>query len=234
MAGHLCRERQQRGVPRWCRSCSGKDQLILIPGTKPTGHLYGGLLKAIIESLLTNKVEPDPMDQDLSTPLLCAVENKHTPAIQLLLKRDRITLHILAQNGDLAPLLFLLTEGSNVNARNIDGRTPLHNAARSGHVDIARELIRWKADINCKDTDGKTPLLLALEGKRHGLVQLLLRHSAQTKDIMSAQWLNAYEKERSEVVVELSQSSCGKQSLLFVEAHQVNVLSQMGLARRLL
>jgi ankyrin repeat protein len=190
--------------------------------------------KAVIESLLAKKVEPDPMDQDLRTPLLCAVENKHTLAIQLLLQRDRITLHILAQDGVLPPLQFLLTAGSNVNARNIDGRTPLHNAAKSGHIDIARELICWKADINCKDTDGKTPLLLALEEKRHGLVQLLLEHSAQTQDIMSAQWLDAYEKGRSEVAVELSQSSCGKQSLLFVKAHQINVSSQMGLARRLL
>jgi ankyrin repeat protein len=188
----------------------------------------------IIELLLEYKVEPDPIDQDLCTPLLCAMKNKHASAIELLLKRDKNTLHILAQDGVLDPLQFLLTEGSNVNARNIDGRTPLHTAAKSGHVDIARELICWTADINCKDTDGKTPLLLALEGKRHGLVQLLLKHSAQTKDVMSAQWLDAYEKEQSEVVVELSQSSCGKQSLRFIEAHQVNVLSQMGLARRLL
>lgn len=190
--------------------------------------------KDVIKSLLEKKVNPNSRDQDLRTPLLCAVENKHTAAIELLIQKDSITLAILAQDGALFPLRFLLTEGSNVNVSNNKGRTPLHNAARSGHVDIAEELIIWKADINCKDIDDKTPLLLALDGKHHGLVQLLLKHSARTKGIMSAQWLDAYDKGQSEVVVDLSQSSCGKLSLQFVKAQQVNVPSKMRPARQLL
>lgn len=190
--------------------------------------------KAVIQSLLAKKVNPNSRDQDLRTPLLCAVENKHTAAIELLIGRDTITLPILAQDGALFPLRFLLTAGSNVNVSNNKGRTPLHNAARSGHVDIAEELILWKADINCKDTDDKTPLLLALDGKHHGLVQLLLQYSARTKGIMSAQWLDAYDKGQSEVVVDLSQSSCGRLSLQFAKAQQLNVSSKVRSARQLL
>jgi ankyrin repeat protein len=190
--------------------------------------------KAVVESLLVNKADPNSMDQDLRTPLFYAVKNKCAAAIALLIKRDRITLHILAQDGALAPLRDLLTEGSNVDGRDTNGRTPLHIAARSGYVDIAEELVCKKADINCKDTDGKTPLLLALEGKHRSLVESLLEHSAQTKDIMSAQWLDAYGKGQSKVVVELSQSPRGRQSLQFVEAQQLNMSSKIGRARRLL
>lgn len=191
--------------------------------------------EAVVKSLLVKKVNPDLMDEDRCTPLLCAVKNQRVAAtIQLLIKRDKFTLHILAQDGDLIPLEFLLKQGSKVDGRNIDGRTPLHIAARSGHVAIAQKLICNKADINCKDTDGKTPLVLALESKHHSLVELLLKHSAQTTDIMSGQWLDAYGKGHSEVVVNLSQSSCGKQSVLFVKAPQLNTLCNMGPARRLL
>jgi ankyrin repeat protein len=107
-------------------------------------------------------------------------------------------------------------------------------AALSGHSNIAEELIRRKADIDCKDTNGKTPIGLGLEQRQQDIIQLLLKHDAQTRGIMSTEWLDAYNRGPSDVVVDLSQLSCGMKSLQFLKAQHVKMSAETGLTRRLL
>ena len=63
----------------------------------------------------------------------------------------------------LDTLVKLLQRGSNVDAVDVDGRTPLHIAAQSGLADAVNVLIQMNASVEVKDKNGKTPLEVAFE-----------------------------------------------------------------------
>jgi ankyrin repeat protein len=67
-------------------------------------------------------------------------------------------IHDAAKNGDLAGVQAELDKGVDVNAKNVDGETPLHWTASAGHKEIAELLIANGADVNAKDKGGWTPL----------------------------------------------------------------------------
>jgi ankyrin repeat protein len=188
----------------------------------------------IVKSLLaTKRINPELIDTDGHTPLSCAIDNGHSAIVSLLINKDRVTLHKLAQKGTFASLRSLLKSGMDVNIKDADGRTPLHIAALSGRVNIAKELINWGADIDCKDVNGKTPLRAALRQAQQDIVQLLLQHSAQTENIMLAEWLDAYKQSASDNIFVLSHMSCGKKSVQFVETRRVKMSNGTGPTRQL-
>lgn len=65
-----------------------------------------------------------------------------------------------------------------INARNLAGKTALHEAARTGNLAFVRTLIASKADINAVDETGKTPLTDAIQGNQTAAVQMLLDSGA--------------------------------------------------------
>ena len=56
--------------------------------------------------------------------------------------------------GDQTSVQSLIDTGANVNAKDNDGRTPLHRAAYKGHDNIAKLLLKNKADENAKNIIG--------------------------------------------------------------------------------
>jgi len=72
-------------------------------------------------------------------------------------------LHIVAQfNTNVDFLRCLISQGADVNAREISGATPLHLAVSyNPHVEIAKYLIRHGADLNAKNLDGNKPIDVA-------------------------------------------------------------------------
>ena len=46
--------------------------------------------------------------------------------------------------------------GTDVNAKDGDGWTPLHWTARWGRLEVVKVLLEHGADVNAKDNDGKT------------------------------------------------------------------------------
>ena len=93
-----------------------------------------------------------------------------------------------SESGDLAGVQVLLDKGANVNAKDDEGFTPLHQAAEWGHIEIVELLIASGAYVNAQITDippegafipltGMTPLDLAgFECGCPEIVELLTKH----------------------------------------------------------
>ena len=71
------------------------------------------------------------------------------------------TLHDAAARGDAADATRLLDRGSDVDARDVEGQTPLHRASRSGSAPLVDLLIRRGAAVGARDSTLRTPLHVA-------------------------------------------------------------------------
>ena len=73
------------------------------------------------------------------------------------------TLHKACIDGDVRLVQRLLRENPlDVNARNENGRTPLHLAAVKGSDEITKLLLQCSADPRCRDNNGHTALMVRL------------------------------------------------------------------------
>ncbi|KAL1203103.1 Acyl-CoA-binding domain-containing protein 2 [Cardamine amara subsp. amara] len=94
------------------------------------------------------------------------------------LKIDAI--HGFAREGEVENLLKSIESGIPVNARDSEGRTPLHWAIDRGHLDIAKVLVEKNADVNAKDNEGQTPLHYAVVCDREAIAEFLVKQKANT------------------------------------------------------
>ena len=69
-----------------------------------------------------------------------------------------VNIHEAARTGNIEAVKQHIAAGTDVNAKDKYGETPLHNAAHGGHKEIAELLIAKGADVNTKIEDGETPL----------------------------------------------------------------------------
>ena len=68
-------------------------------------------------------------------------------------------IHEFAQKGDLEGLKTLIEKDpALVNAKDNDGRTPLHWACRGVHLDVVKFLVEKGADVNAEDSNKIVPL----------------------------------------------------------------------------
>ena len=82
---------------------------------------------------------------------------------------------------------LLLAHKADINARDEDGRTPLHDAATGlpqgdnpdGPQKAIKLLIALKADLNARDKQGLTPLGLALKEKKLKAAAVLRQQGAK-------------------------------------------------------
>ena len=90
-----------------------------------------------------------------------------------------------AEYGNIETIKHHLANGTDVNAQDFDGWTPLHWAAMEGHKKIAELLIANGADVNLKNMDSNTPLQYAAMAGQTGIAKLLLIKEADlnTKNI---------------------------------------------------
>ena len=82
----------------------------------------------------------------------------------------------VADGGDAELARMLITAGSDVNARQRHGWTPLHGAADGGDPELVRLLLARGADPNARNDNGDTPLDVARE-KRHVEAAALIHHA---------------------------------------------------------
>lgn len=82
--------------------------------------------------------------------------------------------------GDISKVRDFIEKGTDVNAKNTVGDTPLHYAAKSGSAgkDIIELLIAKGIDVNAKNNKGQTPVDIAASRNRSEVVKLLIEKGA--------------------------------------------------------
>ncbi|XP_038686760.1 acyl-CoA-binding domain-containing protein 1 isoform X2 [Tripterygium wilfordii] len=93
------------------------------------------------------------------------------------LKMDAI--HAFAREGEVDNLLKCIESGVSVDAKDSEGRTPLHWAVDRGHLNIVEKLVGRNADVNTKDNEGQTPLHYAAVCEREVVAEFLVKHNAE-------------------------------------------------------
>ncbi|HIM70910.1 MAG TPA: ankyrin repeat domain-containing protein [Gammaproteobacteria bacterium] len=72
-------------------------------------------------------------------------------------KAQDISIGDAAFDGNIKAVQQHIAAGTDVNAKDEKGATPLHGAAFTGRMEVVELLIENGADVNAKDEDGGTP-----------------------------------------------------------------------------
>jgi len=98
-----------------------------------------------------------------------------------------ISIHQAAMYGSTITVSRHLAAGTDVNARDEKGGTPLHFATGWDRKEIVELLIDAGADVNAKDDIGDTPLDVAIQLKQTEIAELLGKHGGKTRKKLEAE-----------------------------------------------
>ena len=100
-------------------------------------------------------------------------------------KASDISIHDAVEKGNIEAVKQHIAAGTDVNAKDEDGGTPLHYAVFEGHKEIAELLIDNDADVNVKDDNkGFTPFYISIGMGQKEISELLLANGAD----VNAKW----------------------------------------------
>lgn len=94
-------------------------------------------------------------------------------------------LHQAAQHGDIFAIRKLVTEGADVEARDISLRTPLHIAAFASHEGAVSALIEAGADLDAYDSEDYDILTIAAVAGDLEMLDLILALGANAGNVTS-------------------------------------------------
>jgi outer membrane biosynthesis protein TonB len=98
-----------------------------------------------------------------------------------------ISIHEAAKDGNIKAVKQHLAAGTDVNAKDKGGGTPLHSAAFEGHKEIVELLTAKGADVNAKIAILGTPLDWAIRRKHPETADLLRKHGGKTGEELKAE-----------------------------------------------
>jgi ankyrin repeat protein/beta-lactamase regulating signal transducer with metallopeptidase domain len=140
--------------------------------------------KDVVELLISKGADVNAEDGEGHTPLYGAAMLGRKDLVELLTAKGAApesTIHCAALLGNLAKVKRFIEDGTDVNAKDKGGQTPLFWAVLAGNNDVAKFLIDKGADVNAKDKDGSTALHLVVCSrgkKKKDAVELLLSKGA--------------------------------------------------------
>jgi uncharacterized protein len=116
--------------------------------------------------------------------------------------------------GHTAAVEALLDKGSDVNARDQNGWTPLLEAVFGGHADTVRVLLDRGANVNATDQTGWTPLMEAAAKGHTEVIKILLAYGAavNARTVKSRTALSVTAKGNHEIVRLLKGTDLNRQS----------------------
>ena len=89
-------------------------------------------------------------------------------------------------SGDKIASHLFIASGMDLNAKNSEAWTAVHNAAQEGHVEILKELLERHAEASPRWSDGTTPLMIAVDRHHHEVVRILLKYGANPNETLTA------------------------------------------------
>ncbi|PSN51182.1 hypothetical protein C0J52_06044 [Blattella germanica] len=107
---------------------------------------------------------------DLLLSLECDVDGFNEEGETLLLEA------VMGKNEEIA--IKFLKHGTNPNAKDIYGNTPMHYAAGKELTNVVECLLELKCNFDCTNTEGETPLLKAIKQRNEEIAIKLLRVGA--------------------------------------------------------
>jgi ankyrin repeat protein len=105
-------------------------------------------------------------------------------------------LHIVAKNGNLTYLRFLLAKGANPDIQDSRGYTPALYAVEAGSVEAINALAARNANLNLGNSRGETPLIRAVQTRNVDMVRALVEAgaSADQTDVIAGMSARDYAK----------------------------------------
>jgi ankyrin repeat protein len=98
-------------------------------------------------------------------------------------KAPDISIHDAAKKGNIEAVKQHIAAGTDVNAKDYRGWTPLYFAASRGHKEIAELLVDKGADVNAKSDGDWTPLFTAALNGHKEIAELLIAKGANVNAI---------------------------------------------------
>ncbi len=135
----------------------------------------------IVEQLINNGADVNAEDTRGLTPYYWAVMQGRKDFVELLATKGATpvsTIHLVARAGDLEKVKAFIEEGTDVNAKDKSGETPLFSAVLADDNDVAKFLIDKGADVSAKDNSGDTPLHAVMSRGENDVVDLLIAKGA--------------------------------------------------------
>ncbi|MEI7831838.1 MAG: ankyrin repeat domain-containing protein [bacterium] len=154
----------------------------------------------IVDALLDAGADPNIIDGNGWTSLDAAAwYGQEDVVVKLLahkanpnsaMRREKLTpLHSAIIIGSAAPATLkgdgltmareLIAKGADVNAKDINGDTPLHFAVRQGGAKAVDFLIANKADVNARNNNNESPLRLAVAWGQQAIADVLAKNGGK-------------------------------------------------------
>jgi hypothetical protein len=105
-------------------------------------------------------------------------ENESTTEAVAETPKPHVDIHSAALMGDVQSIQQHIAYGSDLNAKDAYGSTPLVVATVFDKREVVRVLLEGGADINATNAEGSTPLHVASFLCREEIVEMLLDHNA--------------------------------------------------------
>ena len=163
---------------------------VLLVGCGPSVDIWTAAQTGNIEAVkqhLADGVDVNSKNDIGRTPLDVAIAFKQSPIADLLRQhsgktRDELkaaeSIVAAIRLGNIEAIKQHLAAGTDVNAKNEWGGTPLHFATFGSHKEVVELLIAKGADVNAKDGVGETPLHWAAKEGNKEVVELLIAKGA--------------------------------------------------------
>eukprot|EP00047_Mylnosiga_fluctuans_P007831 m.255732 g.255732 ORF g.255732 m.255732 type:complete len:2101 (+) comp19687_c0_seq1:2-6304(+) len=146
--------------------------------------------RACLEKLVAAKAK-FIQDSEGMTPLMRALERRHTGCVQILIQsaahmlnaanlQGQTAVHLAVLARDTDALAQLITARANYNVQDMAGRSPLHVAVLEGNSAAARQLLNAGASSALMDKMATTALMVAAEHGNREITELLLSKGAST------------------------------------------------------
>ena len=133
------------------------------------------------ESQESSAPEAQPVEPVAEVQLVEPVAEAAQPEPPLVkLEAPDISIQDAIKEGDIQAVMQHLAAGTDVNAKDENGVTPLHWTKTE---EIAELLIAKGADVNARTGSGETPLDLAIKYKNTGYVVDLLRKNTEARRV---------------------------------------------------